>query len=103
MKYLPNWLFLLLVLAIGFVGFSGGQTSRLTSGFPTPHLPPRGIFVPPNDSIIIEFRTNHVPLVVETTVTSNVIRRSIWFHQGQAQTNDLLLTNSVILKTTNAP
>ena len=81
------------------------QTSRLTSD-PTRAihgLPIPGIFVPPSDGIIVEFRTNLIPIVVRQEVTSNVIRRTVWMLNGRLQTNDVLITNTVILITTNTP
>lgn len=91
----------LLMAALVTVAFS--QTSRLTSDSGEIHLPmPSGIFVPPADSIFIEFRTNLKALVVRQEVTSNVIRRTFWMSHGQRFTNDALITNHVISITTNS-
>lgn len=95
--------FFLILLGVIWIGKGFPQTSRLTSDSGETHLPmpPSGIFVPPADSIFIEFRTNLTALVVRQEVTSNVIRRTFWMSHGQRFTNDALVTNHLISVTTN--
>lgn len=65
-------------------------------------LPPRApVFVPPHDDIFDVLVTNTRPLVVEVTVFSNEVRRTIWYKNGQARTNFQTLTTNVISVTTN--
>jgi hypothetical protein len=108
---IPLWMFTLIVFGVGFAGYVQGQlpTSRLTSdatlsphGLPMAPMPNQsGIFVPKSSMVFVELRTSTVPLVVEITVTSNIINRDVSWIAGRPFTNDYTITNWVVSRTTN--
>lgn len=107
----PLWLFIVLVFCVGFAGYVAGQdqlNARLTSdatltrgGMVTAPVPPGAIFVPPSEFIFIQWRTNHVPLVVREEISSNVFRASVWWANGKPQTNFALMASNLISVATN--
>lgn len=108
---IPLWLVALALMALWVWSIHGQfNTSRVTSdasqtrgGLPMAPMPNgTGIFVPPSTTIFTEFRTSTVPLVVEITVTSNIIRRDVFWMAGKPTTNDWLMTNWVVSKATNS-
>lgn len=83
--------------------------ARLTSdatltrgGMAVAPVPPGAIFVPPSEFIFIQWRTNHVPLVVREEVSSNVFRASVWWVNGRPQTNFTLMASNLISVATNS-
>lgn len=82
--------------------------ARLTSdatltraGMAVAPVPPGAIFVPPSEYFFIQWRTNHVPLVVREEVSSNVFRVSVWWVNGKPQTNFALMASNLISVATN--
>lgn len=68
------------------------------AGLPTP----RPLFVAPQISVFKEFRTNDLPLVVQRTITSNVVQRTVWVDGSTWNTNDLVLASNVVSVVTNS-
>lgn len=106
---IPVWLFVLVVFGVGIAGYVNGQLPRVTSdatafrgGMPALPMPNQALtFVPPNDMMMVAFHTSTIPIIVRVEVSSNVWRRSLWWHQGQIQTNDTLIASNLISATTN--
>jgi hypothetical protein len=72
----------------------------ITSGVP-PYPGRAPVFSPPNIQVGIVMVTNDRPIVVERTVSSNVVQTTIWYHNGNQNTNETVLSSSVISRTTN--
>lgn len=65
-------------------------------------LPRRApVYIPPRDDIFDVLVTNTRPIVVEVTVFSNEVRRTIWYKDGQARTNEQTLSTNMLSRTTN--
>lgn len=99
-------LFIVVVILIAVL-IACGQTSRITSDarpmpsssiLPVPH---GTIFIPPNDQIFTLTLTNQIPIVVREEVWSNVVRRTIWYKDGHAQTNDAIIASNLLTVITN--
>lgn len=71
------------------------QDARVTSDrqdlVPSALMPPAR-FEPPRLSVGVEFATNDVPLLVERTVSSNVVQTTVWYKDGKAQVTRTLLS-----------
>jgi hypothetical protein len=102
---MKRWLLIISCLAMVAV-WCFPQTSRLTSDAsqsPPAAFPPfPGIYQPPQPSICIVWTTNVEPLVVRTTISSNVMPRWVWIDQGRVHTNyGAPLSSNVVSVTTN--
>lgn len=57
---------------------------------------PPARFEPPRLSVGVELSTNDVPLLVERTVSSNVVQTTVWYKDGKPQvTRTLLFSTNV--------
>lgn len=94
-------LFIVVVILIAVL-IACGQTSRLSSdGRQYLPVPPGNIFVPPSDQIFDVTVTNTIPIVVRQEVWSNVVRRTIWYKNGNRQTNDAIIASNLLTVITN--
>lgn len=77
------------------------ETPRL--GLPTPYAGRAPVYVPPVDDVYDVLVTNTRVLVVEETVWSNEVRRTVWHKKGEAnpRTNFTTLSSNLISRTTN--
>lgn len=106
---IPISLLILVVFCVLISRCVKGQLPRATSdatavrgGMPALPMPNQALtFVPPNDMMMVAFHTSTIPIIVRVEVSSNVWRRSLWWHQGQMQTNDTLIASNLISATTN--
>lgn len=99
---------LLMLIALPALAQLSQLNDRLTSdatltraGMAAAPVPPGAIFVPPSEFIFIQWRTNHVPLVVREEISSNVFRASVWWANGKPQTNFALMASNLISVATN--
>lgn len=59
------------------------------------------IYIAPHIDVFPLVITNVRPLVVEVTVTTQVVQRTVW-HDNGPHTNDLILCSNLVSRTTNS-
>jgi len=59
------------------------------------------IYAAPEIDVFPLLLTNIRPIVVEVTVITQVVQRTVWYHGGIRATNDSLLSSNVLSRTTN--
>lgn len=80
------------------------QVPRLALPMPPTYAGRAPVYVPPVTDVYDVLVTNTRVLVVEVTVYSNEVQRTVWHKKGEAhpRTNFLILSSNMISRTTNA-
>jgi len=97
----------LVLLAV--LGILTAQPPITSDGRDVPRMPPMPpvyegrvpFYFPPRDDIYVELVTNTRPILVEVSVSSNVIRRTLWYHDSNLRTNFWVMASNRISVTTN--